>query len=281
MPPWYDRSGRLSWLKLGVFLLLLVPGLWLALRWRLYGLGARPFTEAILETGLWAVRFLWLSLAITPLRRLANWPRLIVVRRMIGVAALGYAATHLLLYAIEQGDLVRVVNEIVRRTYLLIGFGALVVLVALGLTSTDGWMRRLGGRTWRRLHRAVYAAAVLGTLHFLMQAKAALAEATLMTGLLVWLLGYRLVASPRGTPSRARLIGLAVAASVATALWEAGWYAIMKNLDGWRLLVANFDPALGPRPAAWVLASGLAVVLLVLARRSTARPRLVAPVSSD
>jgi sulfoxide reductase heme-binding subunit YedZ len=281
MIPWYDRTGRPSWLKLAVLLLLLAPGAWLAMRWRLYGLGARPFTEAILVTGIWAVRFLWLSLAITPLRRLANWPQLIIVRRMVGVGALGYVLAHLVLYAIEQGTLWRVVTEIAQRTYLQIGFVAILVLVALGVTSTDGWVRRLGGKAWQRLHRAAYIAAFLGGVHFLMQAKAGLDQATLMMGLLIWLLAYRLVIARQGPVPMGRLAMLAMLASALAAIWEAGWYAVMKNLDGTRLLAANLDPELGPRPAAWVLAAGLAMIMVAHVRRPRPPARVVAPASSD
>jgi methionine sulfoxide reductase heme-binding subunit len=100
--PWQDRSGRLSALKLTVFLALFAPGLWTAAAFALGHLGPRPWTEAIHQTGLWAIRFLFVSLAVTPIRNVVQTPRLILVRRMIGVAAFCYALLHFLCYAGDQ-----------------------------------------------------------------------------------------------------------------------------------------------------------------------------------
>ena len=150
--PWLDRSGRLSVLKLVVFIGLLLPGAWIALELSMGWLAPKPITEAIHGTGLWAVRILMVSLAVSPLRRIAQWNKLIVVRRMLGVAVLAYAAAHFTLYIVDQKfDLVRVASEIVLRFYLTIGFVALLGLAALGATSTDAMIRRLGGQTWNLL----------------------------------------------------------------------------------------------------------------------------------
>ncbi|MDQ2634632.1 MAG: sulfoxide reductase heme-binding subunit YedZ, partial [Pseudomonadota bacterium] len=125
MTPWTDRSGKFSPLKAIVLGGACLPALWLA--WAAFSgalaaaappgpLGARPITEAIHQTGDWAIRFLMMSLAVTPLRRIANWPKLILVRRMLGVTALFYALAHLTLYTIDlKLDLLRVASEIVSR----------------------------------------------------------------------------------------------------------------------------------------------------------------------
>ena len=106
----------------------------------------RPFNEAIHQFGLWTIRLIFLALAVTPLRQILQWPRLILVRRMIGVAAFAYAITHLTLYTADQMfDLAKVASEIVHRIYLTIGFTAVLGLSALAATSTDGMIRRLGG----------------------------------------------------------------------------------------------------------------------------------------
>ena len=154
MMPWTDRAGKFSPLKAMVFAGLFVPAIMIAARWATGQLGPRPVTEAIHQTGDWAIRLLFISLAVTPLRRIADWPKLIVVRRMIGLAALSYALAHFCLYVIDQNfNLARVASEIALRIYLTIGFAALIGLSILGATSTDAAIRKLG-RNWNRLHKA-------------------------------------------------------------------------------------------------------------------------------
>lgn len=266
--PWTDRAGRLSPLKLTVFAALFVPALLLAYDAATNNLGSKPTTEAIHEAGDWAIRILLVSLAVTPLRRIADWPRLILVRRMIGLGALAYAVLHLGLYAFEQDwKWWTIGREIVVRIYLLIGFVALLGLVALGATSTDAAIRRLG-RAWNRLHRLAYPIAALGILHFFMQSKIDVSEATLMAGLFVLLMGYRL-AQARGLPLASPLVlaAVAVGSALATALIEVLWYAAATGVPWQRILAANLQFAFRISPAWWVLATGIAVALLPLARR--------------
>ena len=120
------------------------------------------------RTGDWTIRFLALSLAVTPLRQLTGWNWLARYRRILGLLAFGYASTHLATFAVldlelELGDVAR---EIVKRPYLVVGFTAWLLLVPLAVTSTTGWIRRLGGRRWDRLHTLIYAVVPLGLLHF-------------------------------------------------------------------------------------------------------------------
>jgi sulfoxide reductase heme-binding subunit YedZ len=272
MLPWQDRSGRLAPLKLLVFVGLLAPGLWLLGRTLAGDLGARPYNEAIQFVGLWTIRLVFLSLAVTPLRKLLTWQRLVTVRRMVGVAACGYALLHLSLYAVDQNlDLGHVASEIALRYYLLIGFTALIGLVVLGATSTDGAIRRLGKR-WRRLHRLVYPIAVVALVHFFLQSKLNVTEPVLMAGLLVWLLGFRVLARRR-IPGPAALAALALGAAVATAAIETAWYAVATGAMPLRVLAANLDVSYGLRPALWVLIVTLGVALLVLGRKALKRAR--------
>src|SRR3954471_23333242 len=192
--PWMDYDGRTSPLKLAVFAALFVPALWVAVAFASGWLGARPLNEAIHQLGLWTIRLIFLALAITPLRHILQWSRLLVVRRMIGVAAFAYAIGHLGLYATDQAfDLAKIATEIALRIYLTIGFAAVIGLAALAATSTDGMIRRLGARRWQRLHRLVYAIALLAVVHYCMQSKLDLWEPTIMAGLYAWLMGYRLL----------------------------------------------------------------------------------------
>lgn len=265
--PWLERSGKFSLLKFVVFVFLFVPGVLVAVRFAEGWLGPKPLTDAIHSIGTWAVRFLILSLAVTPLRRLTQWNKLLLVRRMLGVGALVYVLIHFALYITDQHfNLLQVASEIARRFYLTIGFVALVGLAVLGATSTDAAIRHMGAARWNRLHKIVYVLIALGLLHFFLQAKLDVTEPTLMTGFFVLLMGHRLLASVRLGDNVLALLGLAVASSVLTALIEAGWYGISRHIPMARVLQANLDFDLSIRPAWWVLLAGLALVTLRLVR---------------
>jgi methionine sulfoxide reductase heme-binding subunit len=268
--PWNDYSGRLSPLKLAVFVALFVPGLWTALFFAAGWLGPRPYTEAIHMVGLWMLRFLFIALAITPLRQIVQWPRLILVRRMIGVAAFAYGLAHISLFiADEKFDLAKVASEIVLRIYLTIGFTALLGLAALAATSTDAMVRRIGARRWQRLHRIVYAIGLLAVVHYCMQSKLDLWEPTIIAGIYAWLMGYRLSVKFVGVRGRLPLAwaaALSLAAPALTALGEAAYFNLALGADPVRVIAANWSLALGLRPAAIVLALGLGVTAIGAAR---------------
>jgi methionine sulfoxide reductase heme-binding subunit len=274
--PWNDYSGRLSPLKLAVFAMLFAPAGWVFVAYDWGLLGARPLNEAIHQIGLWTIRLIFLALAVTPLRQILNWPRLILVRRMIGVAAFAYVLIHFTLYAAsEMFDIPKVASEILLRVYLTIGFAALLGLAALAATSTDGMIRRLGGKRWQRLHRVVYAIAVLAVIHFCFQAKLNLWEPTVMAGLLVWLLGYRLLAwrfGQRGHLALAWVGGLSVTAGLGTALGEALYFWFAFHAAPLRVLETDVSLQTGIRPAVVVLAIGLVVAAAGAVRATTARP---------
>ncbi len=278
MYPWRDYDGRLSWLKLVVFLALFPPAIWVAAAYRFDLLGARPLNEAIHQIGLWALRFMFLALAVTPGRQILHWSRLLTVRRMLGVAAFAYAATHLTLYMVDQAfDLAKITTEIALRIYLTIGFCALLGLGALAATSTDGMVRRLGGPRWQRLHRLVYPIALLANVHFFMQAKLEVWEPTVMFGLLGWLLGYRWLAKRRAVRGRLPLPWVAALAGLApllTALGEAAYFRLAFGVDPERVLAANLSLDTGVRPAVLVLMITGAIALAGVVRGLAAsRPK--------
>jgi methionine sulfoxide reductase heme-binding subunit len=252
-------ARRLSLIKLAVLVLSLLPALELALRWWMGRMGARPTTEALLWTGDWAVAFLLISLAITPARAVFDWPPLITLRRRLGLAAAGYALLHFMLYVFDQKwNLVVVALEIVKRFYLTIGFVALLIFIALSITSTDGWQRRLR-RNWKRLHYLAYPLAVLALVHFFLQSKANVSDAVIAAGLFLWLMLWRLL--PRDLRNRPlTLAGLAIAAPILTVIVEALWYWGSKNVPPMRIVEASFDPTLFPRPAHIVLIAGFGVL---------------------
>jgi sulfoxide reductase heme-binding subunit YedZ len=264
--PWRDPAGRFSPLKLATLLLILLPGAVLAARFAAHDLGGRPLTEAIHQTGDWTVRFLILSLAVTPARGLLAWSRVVLLRRMLGLAAACYVLTHLTLYCFDQKwRLFTVASEIVLRFYLTIGFVALLGVVALAVTSTDGWQRQLRGN-WKRLHRLVFLIAVLGLFHFFMQSKADVSNAVFYTGLFCWLAFWRL--TPKRWQGRLAVLPLlTMAAGLATVVIEAGWYGAATRVSAVRVLEANLD--LGAmRPAVQVVLAGIAVLAVVAARRA-------------
>lgn len=170
------------------------------------GLAAEPVKDITHRTGWWALALLLATLAVTPLRRLTGWNPLIRVRRMLGLFAFAYATIHLLIYfGLDQAfSLAYIGEEIAERPYITVGFTAWLLLLPLAVTSTKGWIRRLG-RRWQALHRLVYPAAALGVLHFYWLVKADTREPLLFAAILAILLGARVayrVARASGRPGR-------------------------------------------------------------------------------
>ncbi|MEX0853942.1 MAG: protein-methionine-sulfoxide reductase heme-binding subunit MsrQ [Bauldia sp.] len=259
--PWNDKAGRFAPLKATTLVLVSLPALWLLYRTLFIGLGPRPLIEAIHKLGDWTIYFLLITLAVTPARRLFEWSKLIQVRRILGLTALFYILTHFTFFIIDsKWNLVFVAQEIVLRIYLTIGFTAILGLVALGVTSTDAMVRRLGAVRWNRLHRIVYVIGGLGLLHYYMQAKADVTQPVLMSGFFFWLMGYRIMARFGYKQGLVPLAVLSLAAALLTALAEALWYGFVRTgIPFTRVILANLDFAYQVRPAWWVLLAGLAV----------------------
>ena len=270
--PWNERNGRFSPLKAAVFAGLFVPAAWIVFLAATGALDPKVVTEMIHRTGLWAIRFLLLSLLVTPLIRSARYPKLVAIRRMVGVAAFAYASAHLLLYITDQHfDLAHAASEIAKRFYLTIGVVAWLGLGALAATSTDAMIRRLGPK-WRTLHTLVYGIGVLALLHFMIQAKADVTEPVIMTGFFLVLMLFRAAVKRQVAPWAAAALSVVVA-TPATALIEAGWYALVRHIPFWEVLDANIDPDMAFRPSAYVLAGGAALVVVAALRRSPAPKR--------
>jgi len=260
MPFLRERSGRWSSVKIAAFVAAVLPALWIAYQAATGDLGARPVTEAIHQAGEWALRFLLLTLAVTPAQRILAYPRIILARRTFGVASAAYALLHLSLYALDQHfDLFKVASEIVLRIYLLIGAVALIGLIALAATSTDAAISRLGAGRWNKLHRLVYGIACIAAVHFFMQSKVDIYEPVLMAGFLLWLLAYRAIYRRNRMVTPLNLLLLAFGAALATALGEAAIYRFTSGVDAWVVLMSHFDIDMDVRPAWWVLSAGLAV----------------------
>ena len=257
MTPWTDRQGNFSALRAATFGLALLPALVIAYWFFTHQLGPLPVKAALRLIGDWTIRSLVITLALTPLQRLLNYPKISLIRRMLGVTTFAYALTHFFLFIVQSKfDLVFVALEIALRIYLTIGFIALVGLSLLAATSFDSAIRKLG-KKWKMLHRLIYGIAVLGLLHYFIQSKIDVSPATLMAGFFILLMIHRIFISQRMTLSPLILAISAGLAGLLTALTEFAWYALATGVDPWRIAQANLMVSFGLRPAVIVVLVGL------------------------
>jgi len=184
-----------KWTKVPVFALCVVPLAMLV--WRaLHGnLGANPIEFITHATGDWTLRFLVMTLAITPLRKMLGLPELIRYRRMLGLFAFFYACLHFTTYIWFDKffDVAEMWKDIAKRKFITVGFTAFLLLIPLAITSTAGWIRRLGGKRWQMLHRAIYVSAVLGVIHYYWLVKSDIRLPVMYGVILAVLMGLRLV----------------------------------------------------------------------------------------
>jgi sulfoxide reductase heme-binding subunit YedZ len=189
-----SRVRRRSFATPVVVAVAALPLFWIA--WSAYAdrLGANPIREIVIQTGLWTLRFLALSLAVTPLRRITGWNSIIRQRRTLGLVTFFYATVHLASYVgLDQAFVWDdIVHDVLKHRYTFVGMAAYLTLVPLALTSTKASIRRLGGKRWNRLHRLVYLTAIGGTVHYLWSVKKDTTNPLLYLLLFVALLGVRL-----------------------------------------------------------------------------------------
>jgi sulfoxide reductase heme-binding subunit YedZ len=181
-------------LKIGVLGACLMPLAILAGQALTHNLGANPVDEITDRTGIWTLRMLLITLAVTPARRLSGWNRLIQLRRMLGLFAFFYGSLHFITYiwldqffAIEE-----IIADVMERPFITVGFASFVLLIPLAVTSTTAMIKRLGGKWWQRLHRLAYAIAIGGVVHYLWLVKADIQQPLLYGSILGVLLMYRL-----------------------------------------------------------------------------------------
>jgi methionine sulfoxide reductase heme-binding subunit len=200
-------------LKPLVFAAALVPFVHLVWRGLNGNLTADPLVEVTNETGIWTLRFIVITLAITPLRRLTGWNPVIRFRRMLGLFAFFYGTLHFLTYVV--GDrfasldfpdgfvavstllnlLASIWEDVAKRPYITVGFIAFMAMVPLAFTSTAGWIRRLGGRNWQRLHRLIYVTAIAGVTHYWWKVKADTLHPGIYAAIVAVLLAIRVMHS--------------------------------------------------------------------------------------
>lgn len=181
--------------KVIVFLLCLIP---LArLGWGIWNdtLGANPIEFVIRALGDWALRFVLITLAVTPLRKLSGWTWLMTLRRMLGLYAFFYATLHLSTYiGVDQFfDWIAIAKDIIKRPFITVGMLTYLLLVPLAITSNNAMIRRMGGKRWQLLHRAIYAIGAIGVLHFWWMVKLDITQPAIYAAVLSVLLGLRLL----------------------------------------------------------------------------------------
>ena len=270
-PPWTDRHGRFSAVRAGALALSVAPIFLMGLDGLRGHYSPEPIASLLYWTGWWATVLLLLTLAVTPARTILRWAGAIPMRRILGVAALAYTLVHVLAYvAFDRWDLGQVLREMSALTVNIIAatVSALLMLV-LGLTSSDAAVRRLGSARWRVLHLSVHAAAGLAVLHYLL-ARQAFTDAFLFAGLLVWLWGWRVLSRTGRGFDPLSLILLTAAVAVATATLEALTLQGRYGEDFLSVLILNFGLAGGVSAAAKVLALGLAAALAARLRHPAA-----------
>ena len=200
-----------KWTKVPVFIICLAPLGALADR-ALHGrLGANPVEFLQHATGLWTLRFLIITLTITPLRKLLKLPELIRFRRMLGLFAFFYVCLHFLTYIgpDQSFDLAAIWKDVAKRRFITVGFLGFVLLIPMAITSTAGWIRRLGGKRWQMLHRSIYITAICGVIHYYWLVKSDVRDplfyAALVSILLLWRLADWFVKKRRVTPAKVRI----------------------------------------------------------------------------
>jgi len=182
-----------SKIKILLFIVSLIPAIWLTTAFFTNQLGANPIEALTRETGLWALRFLWLTLSITPLRWLTGWNNLVKYRRLFGLYVFFYAVLHMLLYlGLDQFfDINEIIKDIIKRPFITIGFFSFTALIPLVITSNNAMVKRMGGRRWKQLHRLTYFIAIACSIHFYMLVKLDKQEPLIYICLLIILLAPR------------------------------------------------------------------------------------------
>jgi methionine sulfoxide reductase heme-binding subunit len=265
--PWQDGKRGFSWLKAGAFALMFVPAIWLVHQVWTEQFGPVPLGGMTYWSGLWATALLLLALAITPAIAILGWRQLIIVRRMIGVTALAYAVAHIIIYfALRFWNFASIAHEMATRVSLMMATVATIGMIALGATSLDAAVARMGAKGWKRLHNTIYVIAALALVHYLLSPDI-YPEQFLLSGMFFWLIGWRLTRRGLGTDVTA-LAMLAVASCIFTLFFEVGWVWAVHGYGPAGTLRNDFSLDLGIPPAWELLALGLLIAGAAFARQS-------------
>jgi methionine sulfoxide reductase heme-binding subunit len=266
--PWQDRKREFSLLKAGTFALMFAPAIWLVYQVEAEQFGPVPLGGMTYWSGLWATALLLLALTITPASTIFRWGHLIIVRRMIGVTALVYTFAHILIYfALRFWNFASIAHEMVTRISLIVATVATIGLIALGATSLDAAVRRMGAQGWKRLHDTVYVITALALLHYLLSPDS-YPEQALTSGMFFWLMVWRVLNRRRRGADPRALALLAVATCLFTAFFEAGWDCAYHDYAPSGTLANDFTLELGVPPAWQILALGLLIAAAAFAQQA-------------
>jgi methionine sulfoxide reductase heme-binding subunit len=245
-----------------------VPAIWILYQVGTGQFGPVPVGGMTYWSGLWAMALLLLALAITPALTILRPSRLIIVRRMIGVTALAYTIAHIIIYfALRFWNFAFIANEMVTRVSLIVATVSTIGLIALGATSLDAAVQRMGAKGWNQLHNIVHVLTALALLHYLLS-PGEFPEQYLMSGMFFWLMVWRVLdRHGRGTDATA-LAMLAVASCLFTAFFQAGWAWAYRSYEPSGTLSINFTLALGISPAWQMLALGLLIAVAAFIRQA-------------
>jgi sulfoxide reductase heme-binding subunit YedZ len=266
--PWQDRTRKFSVLKAGTFALMLVPAIWLIDQVAGGEFGPVPLGGMTYWSGFWATAILLAALAITPASTIFGWRALIIVRRMIGVTALAYALAHIIIYfALRFWDFAFIAHEMATRLSLIVATASTVGLIALGATSVDAAVRRMGAKGWQRLHSAVYLTTALAILHYLLS-PGLFPDQFLLSGAFFWLMTWRML-ERRGHGANAWALALlALASCLFTAAFEVGSIWAFRGYALAEIFSIYFTAILGIPPPWTILALGLLVSGAAFARQA-------------
>ncbi|MEJ1160584.1 ferric reductase-like transmembrane domain-containing protein [Prosthecomicrobium sp. N25] len=279
LAPWRDRRGAFSAIRAGALVLAAVPAAFMLADWRSGAFGPIPVIGFTYWSGVWATVLLLLTLAVSPARAILGLGRLIEARRILGVSALLYSLLHVVAFAMlfrwDAGELAAQM----RRPTILVASGSLALLLALGLTSTDAAVARLGAERWHRLHRLNYAASGLAVAHFLLSPGVFGAQYW-TAGLFLWLMAWRALRGAGRGRSAMALGLLAIGAGAAAFGLEILWLWAYQDMPPAETLpiLLTFDDELS---AWWVIALAGAAAAIAAAlpafRRSQAPGSRAAP----
>ncbi len=270
------RGNKRAMLKAFVHIAVWLPACSMLADLYLGRMGMLPAQSVVYWTGVWATALLLLTLAITPLRHLLRWNAIVQSRRIIGVAALAYTVAHVVAFLVLHGwSFAHIWTEMTTRATLIVASISMLGLMALGATSTDAAVSRLGAENWRRLHGFNLLITGLAVLHYMMS-PGTFDTQYLMAGFFFWLCAWRLLARNGTPPGAAGLAGLALASVLFVGSFEFGWQALHKRLalrDTYEDLIINFDDGL---PSIWIVmivSIGVALVALFGQQRAASLRR--------
>jgi sulfoxide reductase heme-binding subunit YedZ len=275
---WRDRQGRLSWPRLAAMAAGVLPAFYVLIN----AMDAAPtgtfsiLASMIFYSGVVSIWLVLAALAVTPLRRMTGFGRLIDIRRMLGVSGFAYAALHLVTYVLlREGSLEQMGAELISRVTIIVALVAILMLAALFVTSTDGAVRKMGGDRWARLHRLIYIAAGLAILHYVMSPGSYAGDPFLMMGVYFWLMGWRALQDYWAAATRTLpLLGLAFGAALASLAFEFAALMVFKAMTPDETWSLNYSFEDGPPTPLVVLVVGLlAACIPPVAGRLQARQR--------